>query len=137
MSGVTVEAREDGETLPVAMRDGKAVIARAYKPGYHTLRVVVSKEEATLFDEDVQVLVPASFALPQVVIVVNKKETIVTSEPESIELKAKDSVLIRATVDNAEFAVATAILVLEDSNGKKVSLALKRHDVRLWVLRDD
>ena len=126
-----------GVTLPVVMRNSPAVIARAYKPGYHTLRVVVSKEEATLFDEDVEVLAPASFALPKVAIIVNKKETAVASEPVGIALKAKDSVMVRATLDNAEFAVATAILVIESADGKKVSVALKKHDVGLCVASDD
>lgn len=137
VSGVVVEVREGSETLPVVMRNSQAVIARAYKPGYHTLRVVVSKEEATLFDEDVEVLAPASFALPKVTIIVNKKETAVASEPASIALKAKDSVMVRATLDNAEFAVATAILVIESADGKKVSVALKKHDVGLCVASDD
>lgn len=136
VSGVVVEAREGSETLPVVMRSNQAVIARAYKPGYHTLRVVVSKEEATLFDEDVEVLAPASFALPKVAIIVNK-ETAVANEPASIALKAKDSVMIRATLDNAEFAAATAILVIESADGKKVSVALKKHDVGLCVASDD
>lgn len=136
VSGVVVEAREGSETLPVVMRNNQAVIARAYKPGYHTLRVVVSKEEATLFDEDVEVLAPASFALPKVAIIVNK-ETAVASEPVDIALKAKDSVMVRATLDNAEFAVATAILVIESADGKKVSVALKKHDVGLCVASDD
>lgn len=136
VSGVVVEAREGSETLPVVMRNNQAVIARAYKPGYHTLRVVVSKEEATLFDEDVEVLAPASFALPKVAIIVNK-ETAVANEPASIALKAKDSVMVRATLDNAEFAVATAILVIESADGKKVSVALKKHDVGLCVASDD
>ena len=137
VSGVVVEVREGSETLPVVMRNNQAVIARAYKPGYHTLRVVVSKEEATLFDEDVEVLAPARFALPKVAIIVNKKETAVASEPASIALKAKDSVMVRATLDNAEFAVATAILVIESADGKKVSVALKKHDVGLCVASDD
>lgn len=137
VSGVVVEVREGSETLPVVMRNNQAVIARAYKPGYHTLRVVVSKEEATLFDEDVEVLAPASFALPKVAIIVNKKETAVASEPASIALKAKDSVMVRATLDNAEFAAATAILVIESADGKKVSVALKKHDVGLCVASDD
>lgn len=136
VSGVVVEAREGSETLPVVMRNNQAVIARAYKPGYHTLRVVVSKEEATLFDEDVEVLAPASFALPKVAIIVNK-ETAVANEPASIALKAKDSVMVRATLDNAEFAAATAILVIESADGKKVSVALKKHDVGLCVASDD
>lgn len=136
VSGVVVEVREGSETLPVVMRNSQAVIARAYKPGYHTLRVVVSKEEATLFDEDVEVLAPASFALPKVAIIVNK-ETAVASEPVDIALKAKDSVMIRATLDNAEFAAATAILVIESADGKKVSVALKKHDVGLCVASDD
>ena len=136
VSGVVVEAREGSETLPVVMRNNQAVIARAYKPGYHTLRVVVSKEEATLFDEDVEVLAPASFALPKVAIIVNK-ETAVANEPANIALKAKDSVMVRATLDNAEFAVATAILVIESADGKKVSVALKKHDVGLCVASDD
>ena len=136
VSGVVVEVREGSETLPVVMRNSQAVIARAYKPGYHTLRVVVSKEEATLFDEDVEVLAPASFALPKVAIIVNK-ETAVASEPASIALKAKDSVMVRATLDNAEFAAATAILVIESADGKKVSVALKKHDVGLCVASDD
>ena len=136
VSGVVVEVREGSETLPVVMRNNQAVIARAYKPGYHTLRVVVSKEEATLFDEDVEVLAPASFALPKVIIIVNK-ETAVANEPASIALKAKDSVMVRATLDNAEFAAATAILVIESADGKKVSVALKKHDVGLCVASDD
>ena len=58
------------------------------------------------------------------------------SEPANIALKAKDSVMVRATLDNAEFAAATAILVIESADGK-VSVALKKHDVGLCVASDD
>ena len=84
-----------------------------------------------------EVLAPARFALPTVAIIVNKNEMAVASEPADIALKAKDSVMVRATLDNAEFAVATAILVIESADGKKVSVALKKHDVGLCVACDD
>lgn len=129
VADVTVAVEDDGETLPVLPRQGKFVVARAYTPGYHALRVVVTKQDAVAFDDTVAVLAAAELTVSKVVVSVNKKETVIVPGSAMLSFAPKDAVTVRVTLESAEVTPATALLVLQSRAGKKISLPLTKREV--------
>ena len=128
VADVTV-AVDDGETLPVLPRQGKFVVARAYTPGYHALRVVVTKQDAVAFDDTVAVLAAAELTVSKVVVSVNKKEAVIVPGSATLSFAPKDAVAVRVTLESAEVTPTTVLLVLQSRAGKKISLPLTKREV--------
>lgn len=129
VADVTVAVEDDGESLPVLPRQGKFVVARAYAPGYHALRVVVRKQDAVAFDDTVAVLAAAELTVSKVVVSVNKKEAVIVPGSATLSFAPKDAVVVRVTLESAEVTPATALLVLQSRAGKKISLPLTKREV--------
>lgn len=128
VADVTVAVEDDGETLPVLPRQGKFVVARAYTPGYHALRVVVTKQDVVAFDDTVAVLAAAELTVSKVVVSVNKEAVIVPGST-TLSFAPKDAVAVRVTLESAEVTPTTVLLVLQSRAGKKISLPLTKREV--------